>query len=73
MLVFSGLTSFGQRTENPYVGGSNPLLPIKKAGFAAKSSKSLRGSDPDLQIVVERWPDLSLELRQAIARMVEKR
>jgi hypothetical protein len=42
-----------------------------RSGESARSIKNLRGDvDPDLKLVNERWPDLSLELRQAIVKMV---
>jgi hypothetical protein len=42
-----------------------------RSGESASSIKTLRSDvDPDLKLVNERWPDLSLELRQAIVKMV---
>jgi len=60
----------------PLVVGSNPTGPTQKRGFSPSQEKILRKScfsekeiDADLQLLIERWPGLSVELRQAILRI----
>ena len=56
----------------------NKELAESKTDTANRQSQNLAPSlfldselDADLRVIVERWPELSVELRQAIVKMVE--
>jgi len=66
-----------RQTLNQRVAGSIPASPIQKCGFSGNSDQQLASGlllseeiDPDLERVIWRWSELSVELKQAIVRMI---
>jgi hypothetical protein len=55
----------------------NPSLSTQKSGFSLHGDEQLVSSlfsalknDPDLRFIIERWSELSVELRLAIIKMI---
>jgi hypothetical protein len=60
-----------QALENQALTEAKPTIQIQKPRKFTQSLRGLLESDADLRRIVERWPQLTLDVRRQIVRMVE--
>ena len=62
---------------NQFPEGSKPCVKVSRTKISETSGQQLVSGlfsdseiDPDLKFIIEHWPRLSVELRQAVVKMV---